>query len=193
MTEALQRFVSKQPRVADDPRRPRAVAPDKMTGGANEVLRFAVGPCSLGAILVASSEKGMAAILIGDDPEVLIHDLQDRFPNAQLLGGDWDYEKLVAQVADFIAAPRIGLDLPLDIRGTAFQQRVWQALREIPVGTTTSYTEIARRIGSPKSVRAVAAACSANAHAVAIPCHRVMRHDGGLLVTAGAWRANVIC
>jgi AraC family transcriptional regulator of adaptative response/methylated-DNA-[protein]-cysteine methyltransferase len=149
-------------------------------GGADEVLRFAVGQCSLGAILVASSEKGVAAILIDDDPEVLIRELQDRFPRAQLVGGDKAYEKLVAQVVGFVEAPHIGLDLPLDIRGTAFQQRVWQALQEIPVGETATYTMIAERIGAPKSVRAVAGACAANALAVAIPCHRVIRHDGSL-------------
>ena len=149
-------------------------------GGADEVLRFAVGQCSLGAILVASSEKGVAAILIDDDPEVLVRELQDRFPRAHLVGGDKGYEKLVAQVVGFVEAPHIGLDLPLDIRGTAFQQRVWQALQEIPVGQTATYTMIAERIGAPKSVRAVAGACAANALAVAIPCHRVIRHDGSL-------------
>jgi AraC family transcriptional regulator, regulatory protein of adaptative response / methylated-DNA-[protein]-cysteine methyltransferase len=149
-------------------------------GGADEVLRFAVGQCSLGAILVASSEKGVAAILIDDDPELLVRELQDRFPRAQLVGGDKGYEKLVAQVVGFVEAPHIGLDLPLDIRGTAFQQRVWQALKEIPVGQTVTYTMIAERIGAPKSVRAVAGACAANALAVAIPCHRVIRHDGSL-------------
>jgi AraC family transcriptional regulator, regulatory protein of adaptative response / methylated-DNA-[protein]-cysteine methyltransferase len=149
-------------------------------GGADEVLRFAVGQCSLGAILVASSEKGVAAILIDDDPEFLVRELQDRFPRAQLVGGDKAYEKLVAQVVGFVEAPHIGLNLPLDIRGTAFQQRVWQALQEIPVGQTVTYTMIAERIGAPKSVRAVAGACAANALAVAIPCHRVIRHDGSL-------------
>jgi len=153
---------------------------DYRAGGAHAAIRFAVGACSLGSILVASSEKGVCAILIGDDPENLVHDLQDRFPRAQLIGGDGDFEKLVAQVVGFIEAPGIGLDLPLDVRGTAFQQRVWTALREIPAGTTVSYAEIAKTIGAPKSVRAVAGACAANALAVAIPCHRVVRTDGGL-------------
>jgi len=130
--------------------------------------------------LVASSKKGVAAILIGDDPDKLVRNLQDRFPRAHLVGADHDYEALVARVVGFVEAPRIGLDLPLDVRGTAFQQRVWQALQEIPVGATVSYTEIARRIGAPKAVRAVAGACAANNLAVAIPCHRVVRSDGSL-------------
>lgn len=149
-------------------------------GGADAAIRFAVGQCSLGAILVASSDKGVCAILIGDDPEELVRDLQDKFPKAQLTGGDADYEKLVARVIGFVEAPGIGLDLPLDVRGTAFQQRVWAALRDIPVGTTATYADIAEKIGAPKSVRAVAGACAANALAVAIPCHRVVRTDGGL-------------
>jgi AraC family transcriptional regulator of adaptative response/methylated-DNA-[protein]-cysteine methyltransferase len=149
-------------------------------GGANTEIRFAVGECSLGAILVAQSARGLCAILIGDDPGLLVRDLQDRFPQADLLGGDHEFEQLVATVVGFVEAPEIGLELPLDIRGTAFQQRVWQALREIPAGKTASYTEIANRIGSPKSVRAVAQACGANALAVAIPCHRVVRSDGAL-------------
>jgi AraC family transcriptional regulator, regulatory protein of adaptative response / methylated-DNA-[protein]-cysteine methyltransferase len=149
-------------------------------GGANEEIRFAIGETSLGAILVASSAQGVASILIGDDPNALAEDLQDRFPKARLVGGDRDYEKLVAQVVGLVEAPRLGLDLPLDVRGTAFQRRVWQALREIPAGRMVSYTEIAAKIGSPKSVRAVAGACAANNIAVAIPCHRVVRNDGAL-------------
>jgi AraC family transcriptional regulator, regulatory protein of adaptative response / methylated-DNA-[protein]-cysteine methyltransferase len=149
-------------------------------GGADEDIRFAVGQSSLGAILVASSDKGVAAILMGDDPQSLLRNLQDRFPRACLIGGDADYEQLVARVVGFIEAPQIGLDLPLDVRGTAFQQRVWQALREIPPGKTMSYAEIARAIGSPKAVRAVAGACTSNNIAVAIPCHRVVRNDGSL-------------
>jgi AraC family transcriptional regulator of adaptative response/methylated-DNA-[protein]-cysteine methyltransferase len=149
-------------------------------GGADEDIRFAVGESSLGAILVASSRKGVAAILIGDDPNELVEDLQDRFPKASFIGGDKDYESLVAEVVGFVEAPALGHDLPLDVRGTAFQQRVWRALQEIPVGQTASYVEIARRIGAPKAVRAVAAACAANNIAVAIPCHRVVRNDGAL-------------
>jgi AraC family transcriptional regulator of adaptative response/methylated-DNA-[protein]-cysteine methyltransferase len=149
-------------------------------GGANTDIRFAVGECSLGSILVASSEWGVCAIFLGDDPEALVRNLQDRFPRATLIGGDAEFEQLVAQVVGFVEAPGVGLDLPLDVRGTAFQQRVWQALREIPAGSTASYTDIAGRIGAPKSVRAVAQACAANPLAVAIPCHRVVRNDGGL-------------
>ncbi|MGH8586603.1 MAG: bifunctional DNA-binding transcriptional regulator/O6-methylguanine-DNA methyltransferase Ada [Gammaproteobacteria bacterium] len=149
-------------------------------GGANTEIRFAIGECSLGSILVAQSERGVCAILMGDDPEELAHDLQDRFPRANLIGGDTEFEQLVAKVVGFVEAPSLGLDLPLDVRGTVFQQRVWQALREIPAGETVSYAEIAKRIGSPKSVRAVAQACGANTLAVAIPCHRVVRNDGGL-------------
>jgi AraC family transcriptional regulator of adaptative response/methylated-DNA-[protein]-cysteine methyltransferase len=149
-------------------------------GGANEEIRFAVGQTSLGAILVASSTKGVASILLGDDPDGLVRDLQDRFPRACLIGADRDYESLVARVVGFVETPGIGLNLPLDVRGTAFQQRVWQALQEIPVGETVTYTEVARRIGVPKAVRAVAGACAANNLAVAIPCHRVVRNDGSL-------------
>jgi len=149
-------------------------------GGANTEIRFAVGECSLGSILVAASGQGICAILLGDDPGELVRELQDRFPRAGLIGGDAGFEQLVAEVVGFVEAPRLGLSLPLDVRGTAFQQRVWQALREIPAGATVSYTEIARRISSPRSVRAVAQACAANKLAVAIPCHRVVRNDGGL-------------
>jgi len=149
-------------------------------GGADEELRFAVGQCSLGAILVASSDKGVAAILLGDDPDALARDLQDRFPRARLVGGDGDYEALVARVVGLVEAPGLGLDLPLDVRGTAFQQRVWRALQGIPAGETASYADVARAIGSPGAVRAVAGACAANALAVAIPCHRVVRNDGSL-------------
>ncbi len=149
-------------------------------GGDREELHFAVGQCSLGAILVASSAKGVAAILIGDDPDALTRELQDRFPKAQLIGGEPSYEALVAQVVGLVEAPHVSVELPMDVRGTAFQQRVWQALRAIPPGETRSYAEIAERIGMPKSVRAVAGACGANMLAIAIPCHRVVRTDGGL-------------
>lgn len=150
------------------------------SGGTNEEIRFAVGESALGAILVASSQKGIASILLGNDADKLVRELQDRFPKAKLIGADKDYETLVARVVGFIEAPGQGLDLPLDIRGTVFQQRVWRALQEITVGKTVSYAELARRIGSPKAVRAVAGACAANNIAVAIPCHRVVRNDGSL-------------
>jgi AraC family transcriptional regulator of adaptative response/methylated-DNA-[protein]-cysteine methyltransferase len=149
-------------------------------GGAETEIRFAIGQCSLGAILVAQSERGICAILLDDDPEALLRDLQDRFPNADLIGGDAEFEALVAKVVGFVEAPNLGLDLPLDVRGTAFQERVWQALRDIPAGQTVSYAELAERIGAPKAVRAVAGACAANKIAIAIPCHRVVRNDGSL-------------
>ncbi len=153
---------------------------DFRAAGQNNDIRFAVGQCSLGAILVAQSERGICAILLGDDPHQLVCDLQDQFRRANLIGADTEFEQLIARVVGFIEAPAIGLDLPLDVRGTAFQERVWQALREIPVGSTASYADIALRIGSPKAVRAVAQACGANSLAVAIPCHRVVRSDGNL-------------
>lgn len=149
-------------------------------GGHKMQIHFALGQCSLGAILVAASERGICAILLGDDAQMLIEDLQNRFANADFIGGDAAFEQWVAQVVGFVEMPKLGLNLPLDIRGSAFQQRVWQALREIPVGSTASYSAIARQIGQPRSARAVAQACAANPLAVAIPCHRVVRNDGGL-------------
>ena len=153
---------------------------DYRTGGTGSAIRFAVGECSLGAILVAATQRGVCAILLGDDPDALVRDLQDRFANATLTGGDAAFERWVAAVVGFVEAPRIGLNLPLDVRGTAFQQRVWRALCDIPAGSTASYAEIAAKAGTPKAVRAVAQACAANALAVAIPCHRVVRKDGAL-------------
>ena len=154
------------------------------TGGRRETIRFAIGACSLGSVLVASSERGVCAILLGDDPQALIRDLEGRFPYGALIGGDTDYETRVATVLAVIEnpalAPSLAHELPLDIRGTAFQQRVWQALSAIPAGHTVSYTELARLIGLPAAARAVAGACAANALAVVIPCHRVVRADGGL-------------
>jgi AraC family transcriptional regulator, regulatory protein of adaptative response / methylated-DNA-[protein]-cysteine methyltransferase len=150
------------------------------SGGAGNIIRFAVGECSLGSILVAASEKGVCAILLGDDPGLLARNLQDQFPKATLIGGDDEFEKLVANVVGFVESPNVGLKLPLDIRGTAFQQRVWKELQRIPAGETVSYSELAKRIGFPKSVRAVAQACGANTIAVAIPCHRVVRTDGDI-------------
>ncbi|EEQ09187.1 Transcriptional regulator, AraC family [Yersinia mollaretii ATCC 43969] len=149
-------------------------------GGRDVTLRFAVGESALGAILMAKSELGICAILLGDSPGPLVQQLQDKFPQAELIGGDVEFEQWFAQVVGLVEAPQFGLDLPLDIQGTAFQQRVWQALREIPTGETASYADIAAKIGSPKSMRAVAGACAANMLAVAIPCHRVIRQDGSL-------------
>ncbi|HEY1453030.1 MAG TPA: methylated-DNA--[protein]-cysteine S-methyltransferase, partial [Roseiarcus sp.] len=149
-------------------------------GGKGAAIRFAIGQASLGAVLVAATDKGVCAIMLGDDPGELAHELQDRFPRAELVGGDPAFERMVAEVVGLIEAPGQGLDLPLDIRGTAFQERVWQALRAIPKGKTAAYAEIAAAVGQPKAVRAVAQACAANPLAVAIPCHRVVRSDGDL-------------
>lgn len=143
-------------------------------------IHFAVGECSLGSILVAQNEHGICAISLGDNPNELVRDLQDSFLHAHLVEGGKAFEQLIAQVISFIETPNMGLNLPLDVRGTAFQQRVWLALRAIPAGQTTSYTDIANRIGAAKSVRAVARACAANKLAVVIPCHRVVRSDGAL-------------
>jgi AraC family transcriptional regulator, regulatory protein of adaptative response / methylated-DNA-[protein]-cysteine methyltransferase len=145
--------------------------------GYGVTIRFSVGECSLGSILVAASDKGVCAILLGDDPDALARDLQDRFSNARVDGGDATLDRWVAKAVGLVERPALGLDLPLDIRGTAFQLRVWKALREIPPGSTASYSEIAEQIGQPKAARAVGQACAANPIAVAIPCHRVVRTD----------------
>ncbi len=150
------------------------------SGGAAQEIRFAIGQCALGAILVAASTRGLCAIALGDDPQALLRDLQDRFQRAVLIGDDAGFAQWMAQVVALVETPRLGLALPLDLQGTLFQRRVWQALREVPAGTTVSYHELARRIGAPQSVRAVARACAANPLAVAIPCHRVVRTDGSL-------------
>ncbi|MGE8659320.1 MAG: bifunctional transcriptional activator/DNA repair enzyme AdaA [Achromobacter sp.] len=143
-------------------------------------IRFAVGQCALGALLVAASDTGICEIALHEDPEQLVRNLQDRFKAATLIGADREFEQWMAAVVGFVENPSVGLHLPLDVRGTAFQRRVWEALREIPVGTTATYTDIAERIGAPRSVRAVARACATNNIALAIPCHRVVRTDGSL-------------
>ncbi|WP_241059720.1 bifunctional transcriptional activator/DNA repair enzyme AdaA [Achromobacter xylosoxidans] len=143
-------------------------------------IRFAVGQCALGALLVAASDTGICEIALHEDPEQLVRNLQDRFKAARLIGADREFEQWMAAVVGFVENPSVGLHLPLDVRGTAFQRRVWEALREIPVGATATYTDIAERIGSPRSVRAVARACATNNIALAIPCHRVVRTDGSL-------------
>jgi AraC family transcriptional regulator of adaptative response/methylated-DNA-[protein]-cysteine methyltransferase len=144
------------------------------------LIRSMVGECWLGTILVAATDEGICAILLGDDPASLLRDLEDRFPRARLAGGDEALERLTAGVVDLVEAPGRDLDLPLDPRGTAFQRRVWQALREIPAGSTASYSEIAKRVGAPDEAYAVGETCAANMIAVAVPCHRVVRKDGGL-------------
>jgi len=149
-------------------------------GGTGAQIRFAVGQTSLGAILVAATDKGVCAIQFGEDPDALVRGLQDRFPKAELIGADADFEALVARVVGMVEGAADAGDLPLDIQGTAFQERVWRALRDIPKGSTASYADVAARIGAPKAVRAVAQACAANPTAVVIPCHRVVRSDGAL-------------
>jgi len=153
---------------------------DLRAGGDGVSIRFGVGECSLGSVLVATTDAGVCAITLGDDPDALVRNLEDRFPSASLTGVDAGFERWMSAVVALVDDPRVGLDLPLDVRGTAFQQRVWQALRAIPVGSTATYSEIAAAIGAPKAVRAVAAACAANKLAVAIPCHRVVRTDRSL-------------
>lgn len=143
-------------------------------------IRFAVGECPLGSILVAASDIGICAVTLGDNPNKIMREFQDRFPNAELVGNDRKFERLIATVVGYIEQPARGFDLPLDIQGTVFQQRVWQALSKIPLGKTASYADIAKQIGSPKAVRAVAGACAKNAIAILIPCHRVVRTDGSL-------------
>ncbi|MGZ5919734.1 MAG: bifunctional DNA-binding transcriptional regulator/O6-methylguanine-DNA methyltransferase Ada [Hyphomicrobium sp.] len=150
------------------------------TGAPDEEIRFAFGDCSLGAILVAASANGVCAILLGADRQALAGELRQRFLRAKLIEADAAFNKTVAKTIRLIEAPGSNIDLPLDVRGTAFQHRVWAALKDIPAGSTASYTQIAKRIGEPKAVRAVAGACAANPVAVAIPCHRVVRADGGL-------------
>lgn len=149
-------------------------------GEADLRIKFAIRDGSFGKILVAATDKGVCAIFFGDEAEPLLHDLQHRFAKARLSSSDADFEALVAKVLHFVEAPATGFDFPLDIHGTAFQRRVWSALREIPAGATVSYMDIARHIGEQKSVRAVAGAIAANKIAVAIPCHRVLRRDGSL-------------
>jgi AraC family transcriptional regulator, regulatory protein of adaptative response / methylated-DNA-[protein]-cysteine methyltransferase len=153
---------------------------DFRAGGGGQSVRFAVGECSLGLVLVGATAKGVCAIILGDDPKTLQTELWDMFPNAELTRGDREFQNLVAKVIAFVDAPSGNLDLPLDVQGTAFQHRVWDALRRIPPGATATYTEIADRIGAPKAVRAVARACATNKISLAIPCHRVVRSDGSL-------------
>ncbi len=172
---------------------------DYKAGGTNSEIHFAVGQCSLGAILVAQSQRGVCAILLGDDPDTLVRDLQDQFPKAELVGADRHFEQLIAQVVGFVEAPALGLNLPLDLRGTAFQERVWQALRDIPVGSTASYAQIAQRIGAPTSFRAVAQACVAPItwqwRSPAIASYAAMASSpgtvGGLSASGSCWSGKV--
>ena len=147
-------------------------------------IRYVCGQCSLGLLLVAATERGVCAIALGEDADQLTRDLQIRFAQAELSGGGDELEQWLAVVIGFVDAAqpslKLPLELPLDLHGTPFQQRVWRALREIPPGSTTTYTELARRLDQPTAVRAVAKACAANPLAIAIPCHRVLRIDGDL-------------
>lgn len=153
-------------------------------GAPGEQISYAVAPASLGWVLVAATERGLCAIELGDDAEALAEGLRARFPRARLVADDPAFAEQVRATVALVEAPRRGLDLPLDMRGTAFQRRVWAALRAIPPGTTASYAEVAAMIGQPGAARAVAQACAANTLAVAIPCHRVVRGDG----TPGGYR-----
>jgi AraC family transcriptional regulator of adaptative response/methylated-DNA-[protein]-cysteine methyltransferase len=148
--------------------------------GTSDTLRVAVGESSLGLVLVAHGERGVRAVLIGDDPDALRRDLQARFPRATLAPADAELDALAGRVIGVVESPARTHAVPLDVRGTAFQQAVWRALREIPPGSTATYAEIAGRVGAPTAVRAVAQACAANPLAVVVPCHRVVRRDGGL-------------
>jgi AraC family transcriptional regulator of adaptative response/methylated-DNA-[protein]-cysteine methyltransferase len=153
---------------------------DFRSDGANPEIRFAIGGCSLGPILIAASDRGVCAILFGDDERMLRRELERQFPRARLIAGDEAFDSLSSQVIALVENPRARIDLPLDIRGTAFQHRVWDALRRIPAGKTASYAEIAEAVGAPGSARAVARACAQNRIAIAIPCHRVVKSDGSL-------------
>ncbi len=155
------------------------MSPRRFRDGGSELdIQFAVGACSLGAVLVAATSRGVCAILLDDDPARLVLDPERRFPNAQLRKADATFMGLVTSVVELVDHPERGQTLPLDIRGTAFQARVWRALAEIPPGTTATYAQIAKRLGAPQAARAVAGACAANPLAVAVPCHRVVRGDG---------------
>jgi AraC family transcriptional regulator of adaptative response/methylated-DNA-[protein]-cysteine methyltransferase len=154
-------------------------------GGASEQLTFATMPCSLGHVLVAASAKGVCAILLGDSAEDLARDLRALFPMASLSEGGAKFATTSAAVVALVDTQEGQIEIPLDIRGTAFQRRVWEALRKIPAGQTQSYSDVAAAIGAPEAVRAVARACAANKLAVAIPCHRIVRRDG--FVTGYRW------
>lgn len=149
-------------------------------GGAGLTIRYSIAQCFIGWVIVASTDRGICAVEFGDDPENLAAKVQKNFPKAGLEEAASDFSAQVQEVIAYIEEPGKGLQLPLDIQGTAFQQRVWQALREVPSGVTVSYAQIAERIGSSGAARAVARACAANKLAVAIPCHRVVRRNGEL-------------
>jgi AraC family transcriptional regulator, regulatory protein of adaptative response / methylated-DNA-[protein]-cysteine methyltransferase len=149
-------------------------------GGAGEAIRAAVRHCALGLVLVAATQRGICTIEFGDDAGELMQRLAQRFPHAQVLQQDAQFDAWLATLLAHIHLPQKALDLPLDVRGTVFQQQVWRALQDIPPGQTQSYSEVAQRIGKPKAARAVATACASNVLALAIPCHRVVRGNGEL-------------
>jgi AraC family transcriptional regulator of adaptative response/methylated-DNA-[protein]-cysteine methyltransferase len=176
-TEKLGRFGY----TTDGEHRPcKRCYPNSESGRVEEVIRFAIDHGSLGSILVATSQKGICAVLLGDEQNALVADLKDRFPKATLIESHIELQELTAKIVRLIEAPNSDFKLPLDLRGTKFRKSVWQAVCEIPTGSTLSYTEIAEKIGRPGAVRGVAQACGANALAVLIPCHRVLRRDGKL-------------
>ena len=150
-------------------------------------MRFVVRRCWLGSVLVAGSDRGITAILLGDHPEGLIRSLNERFPGTELRGPDPIVEDLADQVVRFLEGATDGVEAPLDLRGTDFERQVWAALREIPAGSTVTYSEIARRIGAPAASREVGEACAANPVAILVPCHRVVRKNG----TLGGYRWGV--
>jgi AraC family transcriptional regulator of adaptative response/methylated-DNA-[protein]-cysteine methyltransferase len=159
----------------------------------NQQILFSTAECVLGVVLVATSERGVCAILLGDEAGMLARKLQEAFPQARLREADAELGPLVAKVADFVAHPAMGLDMPLDVRGSEFQLRVWRGLQEIPAGSTETYGDVAERIGAPGFAKDVGEACAANVLAVAIPCHRVTRKDGGLAgYRWGVWRKRAL-
>ncbi|WP_134679080.1 bifunctional DNA-binding transcriptional regulator/O6-methylguanine-DNA methyltransferase Ada [Paracoccus ravus] len=182
VTEAVQAAgYGSTSRVYEDAAQVLGMRPsDYRRGGRDAVIRYAVAPSALGMVLVAATKTGLCAISLGDEAQPLVQELRARFPKAELAEGAADFAQIVRRVVAFVEAPGTGLDLPLDIRGTAFQRRVWQALQDLRAGETVSYAELAARLGEPRAVRAVAGACAANTLAVAIPCHRVLRSDGSI-------------
>lgn len=172
---------SSSSRAYDTARNRLAMPPSTYLNGSKGVMiRYGVARCFLGWIIVAATDHGICAIEFGNDPETLRSQVRACFPKAQFQEADPAFASVVKQVIAFIEVPGAGIDLPLDIQGTAFQARVWHALRQIPPGSTISYADLAERIGAPEAVRAVAQACAANKLAVAVPCHRVVRSDGKL-------------
>jgi AraC family transcriptional regulator of adaptative response/methylated-DNA-[protein]-cysteine methyltransferase len=158
----------------------RAVAPSRAAPLSKDVISCGVRPTSLGWALISASNKGVCAIFFGDEPEPLFDELRARWPKAAYVRGDADFARLADDVAAYIENPAARVPFPLDIRGTDFQRRVWSAMREVPAGATASYSDIARRVGAPRAMRAVGTACGANPIAVVIPCHRILRADGDM-------------